>query len=268
METRIPKTPSFDNRGRKNATSATGIIDPRSESRKQFGHIQLKDPREKLSEQQIKAAKERRQANIKENREERKLKTSEEQKMANLNRKQLTTMIQQMTEAMKDYEEATRKEIENIMKIVNLKFSKMEKEQKQITTLWEQMKDKLIKAENIINDSEELFQKSILNSTRRHRCGIAMMKSAEGIYTRIPLIPRWRFNKYKRTWIKEYWIHNSKGTYKYREFYKENKEFIIEGRINIIKAIRIHKQNKDRSMKEYRERQNRLIEQRISEINI
>ena len=103
-------------------------------------------------------------------------------------------MIQQMTEAMKDYEEATRKEIENIMKIVNLKFSKMEKEQKQITTIWEQIKDKLIKAENIINDSAELFQKSItdnkykniinsyFNSTRRHRCGIAMMRSAEGIY--------------------------------------------------------------------------------------
>ena len=156
----------------------------------------------------------------------------------------------------------------------------MKKEQKQITTIWEQMKDKLINAENIINDSEELFQKSItdnkckniinsyFNSTRRHRCGIAMMRSAEGIYIRIPLIPRWRFNKYKRTWIKEYWIHNSKVTYKYRDFYKENKKFIIEGGINIIKAIRIHKQNKDRSMKEYRERQSRLIEQRISEINI
>ena len=194
MKTRIPKTPSFDNRGRKNTTSATGIIDPRSESRKQFGHIQLTDPREKLSEQQLKMIKDRRQANIKENREERKFKTSDEQKMANPNRKQLATMIQQLTEAMKDYEEATRKKIENIMKIVNLKFSKMEKEQKQITAICEQMKDKLIKAENIINESEELFQKSntdnkyenlinsYFNSTRRHRCGIAIMRSEEGRY--------------------------------------------------------------------------------------
>ena len=80
--------------------------------------------------------------------------------MANPNRKQLATMIQQMTEATKDYKEATRKEIEKIIKIVNLKFSKMEKEQKQIATICKQIKDKLIKAENIINESEELFQKS------------------------------------------------------------------------------------------------------------
>ena len=33
------------------------IIDPRSESRKQFGHTQFADLREKLSEQQIKAEK-------------------------------------------------------------------------------------------------------------------------------------------------------------------------------------------------------------------
>ena len=39
------------------------------------------------------------------------------------------------------------------MKIVNLKFSRIEKEQEQITKICDQMKEKLIQAENIINDS-------------------------------------------------------------------------------------------------------------------
>ena len=71
-----------------------------------------------------------------------------------------------------------------------------------------------------------------------------MMKLTEEKYIRIHLIPRWKFNRYRRTWGNEYWIHNSNDIYKYRDIYEENKEFIIEGRENIIKALKLHKQSK------------------------
>ena len=77
--------------------------------------------------------------------------TAECQNIKIPNNKQLNMMIKQMIEALKEYEKVTRKEIENIMKIVNLKYSKMEKEQEQITKICDQMKEKLIQAKNIIN---------------------------------------------------------------------------------------------------------------------
>ena len=140
---------------------------------------------------------------------------------------------------MKEYEKAKRKEIENILKIINLKFSKIEKEHEQITMICDQMKEKLIQAENIIDGSGELFKKSntdkrykhitnsCIHNPRRFRWGIAMMKLTEEKHIRTPLTPKYKFNRYRRTWRKEYWIYNSNGIYKYREFYEENKEFII-----------------------------------------
>ena len=83
---------------------------------------------------------------MKENRKKRTINIAEEQKITSPNNKQLNMMIKEMIKAMKEYEKATRKEIENIMKIVNLKFSKKEKEQEQITKICYQMKEKLIQA--------------------------------------------------------------------------------------------------------------------------
>ena len=281
MEAYQENNNNYENRGRKFTTNGTGIIDPRSESRIQFTQIKLTDPVEKWSERKSKARKDRRQANIKEKREEKKSKAIEEQKIENPNNKQLAAMIKQITESFMEFEKATRKEIDNIIEIVKLKFKKSEEEQKhKITKMYEEVEKKIEMINKMITKTEDIIQTSAWNKNniniknsyihnqRRYRWGIAIMKVEEEKYIRVPLIPRWKFNKNSRTWIKEYWVQSMEGASRYHDFYEENKACIIEGKENIIRALRLHNQIKNKNMKDYRERMIRKVYERTNEDKI
>ena len=84
--------------------------DHRSENRKSFLTIPLTDPRQKLAEQQITAAKEWRQKIFKETRENKNNEEIKETKLPeNPNNKQLAQIVKQLTEALKQFEITTKK---------------------------------------------------------------------------------------------------------------------------------------------------------------
>ena len=95
-------------RGRKQDKPTKGIYDPRSESRQQFTKIQMADPRQRLIETPINAAKERTQEMFNENREKR---TKEEIIPNNTDNKQLVEMMKNLTKTIREYENATNKEL-------------------------------------------------------------------------------------------------------------------------------------------------------------
>ena len=99
------------------------IMDQRSESRKNFTKINIADPRPKLAEIPIKAAKERRQKKFKENHgignqeEEKEIHIAE-----NIKNKQIIQLVKQLSEALKQFEMILRREIENIKMQMELKI--------------------------------------------------------------------------------------------------------------------------------------------------
>ena len=282
-ENKVFSTP-YMKRDRKQNKSETGIIDKRLESRKQFTEIKYNDPRERLKELPIKAAKERRQKNFKEKREERKITTENsehrEKTIINPNNKQLALMVRQLTEALKEYEMITRKEIDNIMEIVKAKFMKTEKEQEQIKKICKKMEEKLEEAKIVIKDSEKILdtnnnrrindgiKDTFIHNPQRFKCGIAIMKMDENKLVKVPLIPRWKYSKHERKWKAEYWVQSMSEASRYTDFYRKNKVYIVKGRKNIITAIREYYAIKKRNMEEYRRKQSKNIETLIKEESI
>ena len=92
-----------------NNRDGTGIYDAKSESRKECTQIKIKDARESLKDIPIIAAKERRQKMMTENREKRIEDTKEEQKHGKINNKKNVEMLKDLTKALKECEEITRK---------------------------------------------------------------------------------------------------------------------------------------------------------------
>ena len=118
------KKETANNLRKRKQSNPTGITDPRSASRIKFITPSLIDPRVKLSNQQIEATNDRRKKIIKENRskrmeadnkdeEEKSDKKTEKKKI-----KELFTMVKQMMEALKQFEDLTRLEIDNIIKTI------------------------------------------------------------------------------------------------------------------------------------------------------
>ena len=126
----LPKELMTDTKRRREKSTSI-IPDPRSENRQNFLNIPLTDPRQKLAEQNIIAAKERRQKNFKESRENRTIEEEKETKMPeNPNNKQLAQLVKQLAEALKQFELTTRKELENIRKQIDLKSKYKNKKKK------------------------------------------------------------------------------------------------------------------------------------------
>ena len=96
-------------RGRRNYRDGTGIYNAKSESRKEFTQVKIKDARERLKDIPIIAAKERRQKMITENRVKRIEDTKEKQRHEKINNKQLVEMLKDLTKALKEFEEITKK---------------------------------------------------------------------------------------------------------------------------------------------------------------
>ena len=84
--------------------------------------------------------------------------------------------------------------------------------------------------------------------------GVTILKQKENKFTKVPLIPKYKFNYYTRKWRTKYMVQAMSKCIKYVDFYKENKDILVKGAKNIMKAMSIHRQIKENCMKEYRER--------------
>ena len=207
---------------------------------------------------------------ITENREKRIEDTKEEQKYGKINNKQLVEMLKDLTKAPKEFEEITRKELENIMIIVDRRYKITEIEFERIEEECRAIKKKLKQTEKLaiqINpDNERRMNKqkesinwrdikeTYIHNQYRYRNGAAILKHGENKFTKVPLIPKYKFNYYTRKWRTEYMVQTMSKSIKYIDFYKENRDILVKGGKNIIKAMRIHLQIKENAMKEYRER--------------
>ena len=257
-------------RGRRNYRDGMGIYNAKSESRKEFTQVKIKDARERLKDIPIIAAKERRQKMITENREKRIEDTKEEQRHEKINNKQLVEMLKDLTKALKEFEEITRKEMENIMIIVDRRYKISEIEFERIEEECRAIKEKLKQTEKLATqikpDNERRMNKhketinwrdikeTYVHNQYRYRNGIAILKHGENKFTKVPLIPKYKFNYYTRKWRTEYMVQTMSKSIKYVDFYKENRDILVKGGKNIMKAMRTHRQIKENAMKEYRER--------------
>ena len=175
--------------------------DHRSENIKSFLTIPLTDPRQKLVEQQITAAKERRQKNFKETRENKNNEEIKETKLPeNPNKKQLAQIVKQLTEALKQFEITTRKEIENIRKQIDLKIEIKDKENENenLAKITESFENKLEEIKQLIPShvNESIKERSTqiknyyVHNQNRFKNRLAIMKEGESKFTRVPLIPK------------------------------------------------------------------------------
>ena len=177
------------------------------------------------------------------------------------------------------YMENMQKEIENIKSIVDLEFAsfkkpeetimgfeqkienKMQETNKRIKNMIETIKEikhsiPIRNSLNSVNKPESsnkkvLIRDAFIHSFKTHRNGIAVLKLKDK-YTKIPLIPTWRFDNKKRRWTPQYKICSLEGTESFYNLYNKNKENIIHGRRNIINVIRTLNRIKAQNMIEYR----------------
>ena len=251
--------------------------DHRSENRKSFLTIPLTDPRQKLVEQQITAAKERRQKNFKETRENKNNEEIKETKLPeNPNNKQLAQIVKQLTETLKQFEITTRKEIENIRKQIDLKIRIKDKENENLAKITESFENKLEEIKQLIPShvNESIKERSTqiknyyVHNQNRFKNGLAMLKEGENKFTRVPLIPKYKYDRYSRKWTTEYFVQSMTECISFEKFLKKNINIIIYGRRNIIQAKSKHDKIKKENMEEYRRKLKILQEQRETNMEI
>ena len=149
MDPAQDKEANKGSRGRRNNRDGMGIYDAKSESRKEFTQVKIEDARERLKDIPIIEAKERRKKRITENREKRIEDTKKEQKHGKINNKQLVEMIKDLKKALKEFDEITRKEMENIMIIVDRRYKITEIEFERIEEECRVIKEKLNQTEKL-----------------------------------------------------------------------------------------------------------------------
>ena len=193
--------------------------------------------------------------------------------------KGISEIVANLIKMVSAYMENTQKEIENIKSILDLKFTSLKKPEEIIMSLEQKKENKMqetnkriqnmietikeikhnipiINSLNSINKAESsnkkvLIRDAFIHIFKTHRNGIAVLKLKDK-YTKIPLIPTWRFDNKKRRWIPQYKICSLEGTESFYNFYNKNTENIIHGRRNIINAIRTLNRIKAQNMIEYR----------------
>ena len=142
-------------RGRKQDKPTKAIYDPRSESRQQFTKIKMADPRQKLIEIPINAAKKRRQKIFNKNREKR---TKEEIIPNNTDNKQLVEMMKNLTKALREYENATDKELENIMRVIELRDKETRRELDKLEEARISIEARLKQANKLVKENEKTME--------------------------------------------------------------------------------------------------------------
>ena len=191
--------------------------------------IPLQNPVEKQSLQKQKERKECKKNLFKENIERKDKGTKENTKDKKENNthpdnKHLLTVIKQLKEVFKKYEETTEKEIKNIKEIIDKQYEISTKQQEKLKNLEKEIVNKYVKVMDTVKDTEIILQnfnqikqneqrlklydkaisKSFIHNEWKHKNGVAMLQYGIDKYVRVPVIPRYKFNKYNRRWIKEY----------------------------------------------------------------
>ena len=222
-------------RGRKQDKPTKGIYDPRSESRQQFTKILMADPRQRLIEIPINAAKERRQKIFNENREKR---TKEEIIPNNTDNKQLVEMMKNLTKALREYENATNKELENIMRVIELRDKETRRELDKLEEPRISIEARLKQANKLVKENKKnngnpdnqkvqvkwkIIKDTYIHNWRKFKNGVAVLKQNNS-YIKVPLIPKYKFNHYTRKWNWVYMIQTMTESIRYVEFYKKNHE--------------------------------------------
>ena len=93
------------------------------------------------------------------------------------------------------------------------------------------------------------IKKYYIHNQFKSKNGQAMLKINKEKYLRVPIIQRFKFNKYTRRWTKKYFIQSMEEWASFEEFIGKNKDTIIEGRKNIITAKRIDDKIKKENMR-------------------
>ena len=111
-----------------------------------------------------------------------------------------------------------------------------------VTEIILQNSNQIKQSEQRLKIDHKAILKSFINNEWKHKNGISMLQYGIYKYIRVSVIPRYKFNKYNRRWIKEYMVQSMEEAITYKEFIERNKQFIITGKQNIIKAIRRHQE--------------------------
>ena len=185
----------------------------------------------------------------------------------------LLTMIKQLTETFKKYEEATQKEIKNIKEIIDAQYKISIKQQWDMNRLEKAIEKCYIKAKEAIKVTESNLKNSnesnkveqtrykmdektmrnlFIHNQWRYKNRLAMIQYDVDKLVRVLVIPRYKFNRYTQRWTKEYMVQSMEETMTYKNFFQRNKQFIITGKTNILKVIRKHQEIKMSNMREYR----------------
>ena len=171
---------------------------------------------------------------ITKNREKRIEDTKDEQKDGKINNKQHGEMLKDLTKALKELEEITRKELENIMIIVDRRYKITEIEFERIEEKCRAIKEKLEQTEKLaiqikpdnerrMNKQKENinwrdFKVTYMHNQYRYRNGIAILKHGENKFTKVPPIPKYKFNYNTRKWRAEYMVQTMSKSIKYINF--------------------------------------------------
>ena len=69
-------------------------------------------------------------------------------------------MIKEMSRSLSEFEQATRKEIDNIMEMVKIKFNIMDKEQEKLSMITKKLEENYDTAKRLISNSDEILNKN------------------------------------------------------------------------------------------------------------
>ena len=176
------------------------------------------DPRTKLAEVPFQAEKERHQKLFNEKRDKRpEEETKEMIGPENSNNKPLAQIIKQLAEALRQYEDTTRNKLENIKMQIALKFQMTEMEQERVREIANSCEQKLgeiksqtqkSKEENNYKMERQDIRNYYIHNQFKFKNGLAMLEINEEKYIRVPIVPRFKFNKYTRRWTKKYFIQS------------------------------------------------------------
>ena len=107
-----------------------------------------------------------------------------------------------------------------------------------------------------------------MHNQNRFKNGLAMLKEGENKFTRVPLIPKYKYDRYSRKWTTEYFVQSMTKCISFEKFLKKNINIIIYERRNIIQAKSKHGKIKKENMEEYRRKLKILQEQRETNMEI
>ena len=216
--------------------------------------IPLQNPIEKLSEQKLKKDRKRKQKMFNENREQRLATNNTETISDNPSIKQLAQYVSQLAEALRVFETTTRKELKNIIKMIDLKedqtnatINKIGNFQKEIESELKDAKTeinllttaveaiKIEKQDQDIQKDKRLELKKIdlanfyIHNKFKYKTGIAMIKENNRLI-RVPVIPKYTFDKRTRKWRWRwrYYVQTMNETINFRDFVLEKKRLLIK----------------------------------------